>query len=254
MIIYAVEGGGEREREREIVNHFNGEFLLVQVKRYIDAYSASSAVGFSNDDLSRIASVYAQAENHWLLSTKKLLLDRNNGGDALMPALKRQIEAYFNFLTTVAELARSKWTEFDLPMMGTGIGIMFISLIFQVLAIIRANRQHDVTLSSSEDSWFFSASTFAFFLLGIRACSFLSNSYICKCEFFFFFSRYIQLLFSRMFIIHSHCVFHLNFIVSGGRESGKFSFEHIWNCSTAPISHLGETASRSMYFTYFSFI
>ncbi|XP_061361608.1 GPI ethanolamine phosphate transferase 3 isoform X2 [Gastrolobium bilobum] len=151
-----------------------------QVKRYVDAYSASSAVGFSHDDLSRIASVYAQAENHWLHSTKKLLLDRHNGSDTLVPVLKRQIDAYFNFLATVAELARSKWTEFDLNMMGSGIGIMLISLIFQVFAILRGNTQHGVTLSSFGDSWIIIPSTFTFFLVGIRACSFLSNSYILE--------------------------------------------------------------------------
>lgn len=151
-----------------------------QVKRYVDAYSASSAVGFSHDDLSRIESVYAQAENHWSHSTKKLLLDRQNDSGTLVPALKRQIDAYFKFLTTVSELARSKWTEFDLNMMGTGIGIMFISLIFQIFIILRANKQHVVTLSSSGDSWPTTGSIFTFILLGIRAFSFLSNSYILE--------------------------------------------------------------------------
>ncbi|TKY54346.1 NRT1/ PTR FAMILY 8.1 [Spatholobus suberectus] len=151
-----------------------------QVKRYVDAYSASSAVGFSHDDLSRIERVYAQAENHWSHSTKKLLLDRQNDSDKLVPALKRQIDAYFKFLTTVSELARSKWTEFDLNMMGTGIGIMLISLIFQVFTILRANKQRVVALSSSGDSWIITGSIFTFFLLGIRACSFLSNSYILE--------------------------------------------------------------------------
>ncbi|CAL0306918.1 unnamed protein product [Lupinus luteus] len=151
-----------------------------QVKRYIDAYSASSAVGFSHDDLSRIASVYAQAEDHWSHSTKQLLIDRNNGSDTLIPVLERQINAYFNFLSTVAELARSKWTEFNLNLMGTGIGIMLISLIFQFLAIVRANKQHSFTSSSSRDSSITSAVAFSIFLLGIRACSFLSNSYILE--------------------------------------------------------------------------
>ncbi|KAK7363376.1 hypothetical protein VNO77_05517 [Canavalia gladiata] len=148
-----------------------------QVKRYVDAYSTSSAVGFSNDDLSQLASVYAQAENHWSHS-KKLLLDRQSGSDTLVPTLKRQIDAYINFLTTVAELARSKWTEFDLNMMGAGIGIMLISLIFQFFTILRANKQHGVT--SYEYSGIITASAFTFFLLGIRACSFLSNSYILE--------------------------------------------------------------------------
>lgn len=146
----------------------------------MDAYSVSSAVGFSHDDLSQIASAYAQAEN-WLHSTKKLLLDRHNGSDKLVPALMKQMDAYFNFLTTVAELARSKWTEFDLNLMGAGIGVMLVSLIFQVFSILRVNKQHGVTSPSPGSSLITSASTFTFFLLGIRACSFLSNSYICKC-------------------------------------------------------------------------
>lgn len=150
----------------------------------MDAYSVSSAVGFSHEDLSRIASVYAHAENHWLNSTKKLLLNRHNDSDTMVPALKWQIDAYFNFLTTVAELARSKWTEFDLNMMGAGIGIMLISLVFQVFAILRVNKQLAVNLSSSGNSSMIAASTSAFFLLGIRACSLLSNSYICKSEVF----------------------------------------------------------------------
>ncbi|KAK7264825.1 hypothetical protein RJT34_32437 [Clitoria ternatea] len=151
-----------------------------QVKRYMDAYSASSTVGFSRDDLSRIASLYGQAEKQWSHSTKKLLLDGQHDSDTLVPALKRQIDAYLKFLTTVAELARSKWTEFDLNMMGAGIGLMLISVIFQVFTILRANKQLDVTLSSSGDSRISYASTFAFVLLGIRACSLLSNSYILE--------------------------------------------------------------------------
>ncbi|CAI8610891.1 unnamed protein product [Vicia faba] len=152
-----------------------------QVKRYIDAYSASSAVGFSHDDLSRIASVYAAAENHWLHSTKKLLLDNDGDSDALMPALNWQIDAYFKFLTTVAELARSKWTEFDLNMMGSGIGIMLMSLIFQVFAILRASKQLGVNSSSSSgNSSIVTPSIFTLFLLGIRSCSLLSNSYILE--------------------------------------------------------------------------
>lgn len=154
------------------------------MKRYIDAYSASSTVGFSHDDLSRIASVYAEAENHWLHSTKKLLLDSDGDSDALVPALTWQIDAYFKFLTTVAELARSKWTEFDLNMMGSGIGVMLMSLIFQVFAILRATKQLGVNSSSSSsgNSSIITSSSFTLFLLGIRSCSLLSNSYICKCE------------------------------------------------------------------------
>lgn len=154
------------------------------MKRYVDAYSASSAVGFSRDDLSRIANIYAEAENNWSHSTKKLLLDRQNDSNTSVSALKKQIDAYFKFLTAVTELARSKWTEFDLNMMGIGIGIMLISLIFQVFTVLRTTKEHDGTFSSHGDSWIVNASILTIFLLGIRAFSFLSNSYICKCEVF----------------------------------------------------------------------
>lgn len=146
----------------------------------MDVYSASSAVGFSNDDLSQIDNIYAQAEKHWLHSTKNLLLNRENGSDTIVPTLRIQIETYFNFLATVAELARLKWTEFDLNLMVAGILIMVVSLVFQVLAIIRANKQQGVSMPLSGGSGIFSMSTFAYILLAIRACSFLSNSYICK--------------------------------------------------------------------------
>lgn len=152
------------------------------MKRYIDVYSASSAVGFSYDDLSQIASTYSEAEKQWLHATKKLLLDRKNGSDSIVPTVKRQIDAYFNFLATVAELARLKWTEFDLRLMITGIVAMFVSIIFQVHAIIRVNKQHGVFMPLSGGSGIFSISTFAYVLLAIRACSFFSNSYICKFE------------------------------------------------------------------------
>ncbi|KAK4268349.1 hypothetical protein QN277_025018 [Acacia crassicarpa] len=144
-----------------------------QVKRYIDVYSASSAVGFSSDDLSRIASTYAQAESHWLHSTRKLLLDSKSGSDAILPTLKGQIDEYFNFLATVAELARLKWTEFDLKLMISGILILFVSIIFQILAILRG-------MPLAGASGIFSISTLAYVLLAIRACSFLSNSYILE--------------------------------------------------------------------------
>lgn len=51
----------------------------------------------------------------------------------------------------------------------------------------------------------------------------------------------------------SHYVSDLYFVVSGGRESSKFSFEHIWDRGIAPISHQGEAANRSMYFSGFLF-
>lgn len=65
----------------------------------------------------------------------------------------------------------------------------------------------------------------------------------------YFFFMDIPLRLSTMFNIV--IVFHSICFVSGGRESSKFSFEHIWNCDITPISYPGEAANRSMYFVYF---
>lgn len=153
--------------------------LLVQVKRYIDVYSASSIIGFSSEDIMRITDIYAQAEESWLHTIKNLLLDKNESCNTMLP-IKRQIDAYSNFLASVAELARSKWTEFDLKMMGVGLGIMLITLVIQFLGIKRMNKTRGVNFPSPGDSWTSFGLIFSIFIVMIRACSFLSNSYICK--------------------------------------------------------------------------
>ncbi|XP_050271898.1 uncharacterized protein LOC126715366 [Quercus robur] len=150
-----------------------------QVKRYVDVYSASSVIGFSHEDLLQIADVYAQAEENWS-HTKKSLLDKNECCDSLLPALKRQIDLYVNFLTSVAELARSKWTEFNLNMMGIGFGIMLVSLLIHFLAIKRVNKQYGASFTSRGDSGISFGLICACFVVIIRASSFLSNSYILE--------------------------------------------------------------------------
>ncbi|XP_075651995.1 uncharacterized protein LOC142622418 isoform X1 [Castanea sativa] len=149
-----------------------------QVKRYIDVYSASSVIGFSHEDLLQIADIYAQAEENWS-HTKKSLLDKNECCDSL-PVLKRQIDLYVNFLTSVAELARSKWTEFNLNMMGIGFGIMLVSLLVHFLAIKRVNKQYGASFTSCGDSGISFGLICACFVVIIRASSFLSNSFILE--------------------------------------------------------------------------
>lgn len=151
-----------------------------QVKRYIDIYSASSVIGFSREDLLHIENIYAKAEERWSHTTKKLLLQKKESCDAVLPALKRQIHEYSDFLASVAELARSKWTEFDLKMMGTGFGIMLISLIIHFLAIKKVKEQNGFSFTSSGDSGISFGLIFACFMVVIRACSFLSNSFILE--------------------------------------------------------------------------
>ncbi|KAL0735691.1 hypothetical protein Bca4012_011901 [Brassica carinata] len=146
-----------------------------QVKRYIDVYSNSSVVGFSSDDMSRISNLYSAAENNWSNSVKHILMDNDGNEDSTnTSALKSQIAAYLSFFSSVAELARSKWTEFNLTLMITGFVMLVISLILQSLAIFHGDKPYAV------GSGFSTGAAFTLFIVLIRACSFLSNSYILE--------------------------------------------------------------------------
>ncbi|XP_019083847.1 PREDICTED: GPI ethanolamine phosphate transferase 3-like [Camelina sativa] len=146
-----------------------------QVKRYIDVYSNSSVVGFSSDDMARISDLYAAAEQNWTNSVKHLLMDRNGDeNNTNRSAFKEQIAAYLNFFSSVVELARSKWTEFNLNLMITGFGILVISLIIQFLVVFHGDKSYAVGF------WLSTGAAFTLFLVTIRACSFLSNSYILE--------------------------------------------------------------------------
>ncbi|CAH2072540.1 unnamed protein product [Thlaspi arvense] len=146
-----------------------------QVKRYIDVYSNSSVVGFSSDDMSRISDLYSAAEQSWSKSVKHILMDSNGDENSTkISALKDQIAAYLSFFSSVVELARSKWTEFNLNLMITGFAILVISLILQSLAIFHGDKTYAV------DSWLSTGAAFTLFIVLIRASSFLSNSYILE--------------------------------------------------------------------------
>ncbi|KAG8502900.1 hypothetical protein CXB51_000523 [Gossypium anomalum] len=145
----------------------------------LDIAAASSVIGFSSEDLFRISDLYSKADENWSY-TKNLLSYKNGSSNTSLPVLKRQIVAYSNFLSYVAELARSKWTEFNLKMMGTGIGIMLLSLYCHTLAIKKLNKSYGVSLLSSRDSGISFGLMLTFFMVLIRAGSLLSNSYILK--------------------------------------------------------------------------
>ncbi|RVW94129.1 hypothetical protein CK203_038266 [Vitis vinifera] len=99
-----------------------------------------------------------------------------------MLPIKRQIDAYSNFLASVAELARSKWTEFDLKMMGVGLGIMLITLVIQFLGIKRMNKTCEVNFPSPGDSWtsFVEEGKVASFLLATTGILKFRNSILKK--------------------------------------------------------------------------
>lgn len=160
----------------------------MQVKRYIDVYSNSSVVGFSSDDMSRISDLYSAAGQNWSNSVKRIVMDRNLDEDSTnIPSLKEQIATYLKFFSNVVELARSKWTEFNLNLMITGFGILVISIILQFLVVFRGDKPHAV------DSGLYTGAAFTLFIVLIRACSFLSNSYICKFHTILWFSFFFAL-------------------------------------------------------------
>lgn len=151
-----------------------------QVKRYIDIFSASSLIGFSTEDLSRITDLYAKAGDNWSTSIKNMLVSQDESDHLSIEALKSQILQYSNFLSVVAEVARAKWTEFNVKMMSIGFGIMVISLFIHFLAIKRVNKSFGNLIPSSGDSGMSFGWIFASFIVIIRASSFLSNSYILE--------------------------------------------------------------------------
>ncbi|KAK9288254.1 hypothetical protein L1049_016704 [Liquidambar formosana] len=151
-----------------------------QVKRYIDVYSTSSVIGFSSEDLLHVAEMYTKAEDIWSHSVRKLLLYKNESCYRSLPAIEKQIDAYYNFLASVAELARSKWTEFNLKMMGVGFSIMLASLFIHFLAIKKVNKLHGISFPSPGVSEISLGFIVALFVVAIRAFSFLSNSYILE--------------------------------------------------------------------------
>uniref|UniRef100_A0A1D1YWQ8 GPI ethanolamine phosphate transferase 3 n=1 Tax=Anthurium amnicola TaxID=1678845 RepID=A0A1D1YWQ8_9ARAE len=153
-----------------------------QVKRYIDLYSSTSIIGFSSEDLHHIDEIYTQAQANWsnymkMMHSSELNVNLDDSL-ATLSFFYEQVNAYSIFLKNVAELARSKWTEFDLKMMGVGFGLFLISLLFHVFSIRRVNQLCQMHYQSAANSGISFKLMIVVFLVAIRATSFLSNSYI----------------------------------------------------------------------------
>jgi GPI ethanolamine phosphate transferase 3 subunit O len=126
-------------------------------------------MGFPTDDLRHITDLYNKAQSIWSGSTNSTCVSENDS-----------IDGFSNFLLSFAALARSAWTEFDLELMGVGLGIIIISIICHLLMFRRVNNLSNAydnkTLKSSSHYQIY----VAFLLVAVRAVSFLSNSYICE--------------------------------------------------------------------------
>lgn len=157
------------------------------MKRYIDLYSSTSVIGFSSEELKHIEETYVQAQTCWTNYMDTISKHHVNSENSnVTPSIfHEQIHAYSAFLKKVAELARTKWTEFDLKMMGVGFGVLCLSLLFQLFSIWRVDQLCQVSSQSSTNSGISFSLVVAIFLVTIRAASFLSNSYICKFSIFF---------------------------------------------------------------------
>ncbi|KAH0720084.1 hypothetical protein KY284_005114 [Solanum tuberosum] len=151
-----------------------------QVKRYIDVYSASSVIGFSDKDMSHVSHLYAQAHDNWLHTKEAVLNCKSKSCSTLLPQLKKQVEAYFNFLSSITALARSKWTEFNLKMMGTGLCILLLSLFVHIFTIKKLDKLCSCYLPRGGNFVVSFEAIFAYAAVLIRSFSFLSNSFILE--------------------------------------------------------------------------
>ncbi|GAB2227848.1 hypothetical protein Droror1_Dr00009675 [Drosera rotundifolia] len=150
-----------------------------QVKRYVDVYSGSSVIGFSSEDLLHVEDMYSDAHDHWSHAARDLLSSGPEAYISSLPVVMRQVDAYLKFLDGVVELARSKWTEFDLKLMGVGLCILLVSLLVQLVAIRIFDKHSSFSLPDGR-TMVSVGLVFALSLVLIRACSFLSNSYILE--------------------------------------------------------------------------
>ncbi|KAJ0980514.1 hypothetical protein J5N97_008769 [Dioscorea zingiberensis] len=142
-----------------------------QVKRYIDMYSSAAVIGLPSEDLHHLGELYTQAQAN---------LSNSTSSTCSALTLQRQIDAYFDYLGSVAKLARSAWTEFNLILMGAGLFVMILSIFIQLFTILRVNNLLELhyLVPGITSNPFRLVSALA--LVVIRAASFLSNSYILE--------------------------------------------------------------------------
>lgn len=125
-----------------------------------------------------VAEMYAKAEKSRSHALKDLLHYKDS--NTSLTALKRQIDSYTDFLGSVAGLARTKWTEFNLVIMAIGFVVMLTSIFIHFVVIKRLDMLQKVSNPPGSNSMISFGMLFAYFVVAIRAVSVLSNSYICK--------------------------------------------------------------------------
>lgn len=128
---------------------------MVQVKRYLEAYSTSSIGGFPAADLAHVQSLYATVQS---LASKPVhqdpsqltYLDHQFDTLAELDAKKREelvskvtgltklVYGYLNYLESAADLARAQWTQFGDGWMVLGLSLLVASIVVHAVALSRA--------------------------------------------------------------------------------------------------------------------
>ncbi|XP_042065124.1 GPI ethanolamine phosphate transferase 3-like isoform X2 [Salvia splendens] len=170
------DDGSPSEVQSWMLNYVNALCINSwQVKKYIDVYSSFSLIGFSDKDLLHVSELYSRAQELWSITSRNI-----SGAFVSLPLVRNQLDAYSMFLESVAALARSNWTEFNLKIMGIGFCIMLSSLYLNVFLIRRLEKLCGLQSFFSGYLKNFLGVNLACIVILIRAWSFLSNSFILE--------------------------------------------------------------------------
>lgn len=141
---------------------------MYQIKRYLDAYSASSIRGFPAADLAHVQSLYAKAQ----LALEQSDSPQNNPSPSDSDSIKirdlenawstrqtKRLKGYLEYLLAAASLARAQWTQFGDEWMALGLILLVMSVVVHAVALRRALRlahraQIDAEGDSDEQSYF----------------------------------------------------------------------------------------------------
>lgn len=117
-----------------------------QVERYLQMYTTCARTGFPKQELLNLQKLYAASRAVSAEDGSSLrLAERNTVGDrqAFYNATKQQIQTYTSFLSAAASLARAQWTQFRSGWMGLGLGVLFVALGVQSVAVYRVTVVHE---------------------------------------------------------------------------------------------------------------
>ena len=136
----------------------------MQVKRYLDAYTASSVRGFPSADLAHVQNLYGKAQ----IISNSLHIDhphlKNNDSESdssnfkeysneIVTRLTDSIQGNLVYLLAAANLARTQWTQFEDEWMAIGLVLLITSVIIHAVALTRTVRiTHTVLLSEGKDT------------------------------------------------------------------------------------------------------